>query len=209
MRIVKCRRVAGEFKLSKTTINEARKLYSTGNLLVYPTDTVYGLGGDPFQENVVRRIFDSKRRHKEMPMSMAVPSHEALWFYGFLNNATHEFCLKYLPGPVTILLIATSLAPKHIVSPDGLIGLRIPDHPIASQLLRSLGPLTATSANHHGQPPPVTCKEAIEQLGDDVSLYLDAGPCKHGRESTVVDLSGETRKIIRQGVLSEEDMRNA
>ena len=85
-----------------------------------------------------------------------------------------------------------------------MLGLRISGHPVAAQLVKAFGPITATSANCHGKSPPATCGEAVDQLGDAVSVYIDAGTCEHGRESTVVDLSRGKTKVIRRGALPLE-----
>ena len=205
MRVYKCRKVGGKFSLSKKVVTEVLDVVADGGLVVYPTETVYGLAADPFNEDAVKRVFKVKRRPKSMPISMAVPSYAAIWFYALLDEHSIKFCEKHMPGPVTVILRANSRAPTNLVSKDRLIGFRVPEHTVAAQLLRVISPLTATSANRHGRPPPVTCDEAIEQLGGDVDIYLDAGPCKYRQESTVVDLSdGETR-IIRPGALSQED----
>ncbi len=204
MRIITCRRVGGEVRLAKRALSDLHDVLASDGLVVYPTETVYGIGADPFSEEAVKRVFKAKRRKMDMPISMAVPSLEALWFYGVIDEVSKQFCEKHMPGPVTVILRATSLAPPSLVSKGRLIGLRVPDHPVAIQVLRTYAPLTATSANRHGRPPPTSCDEAIRQLGQDIDIYVDAGPCRHGRGSTVVDLSSGQTRIIRRGALSEE-----
>jgi len=204
MKVMKCRKVGGKFRLGKVALTEAHEVIASGGLVVYPTETVYGLGADPFDEDAVKRVFKVKRRPASMPISMAVPTPEALWFYGVFDKHSRDFCEKHMPGPITILLRATSLAPPSLLSKGRLLGLRVPDHPVAAQLLRAYAPLTATSANRHGRRPPTTCAEAVNQLGNDVDIYIDSGPCRYGQESTVVDLSGGETSIIRRGALSEQ-----
>jgi L-threonylcarbamoyladenylate synthase len=204
MKVIRCRRIGGKMRLSKAALAEVHEVVSSGGLVVYPTETVYGLGADPFDVAAVKRVFKVKRRPASMPISMAVPTPEALWFYGVFDEHVKEFCEKHMPGPITILLRATSLAPPSLLSKGRLLGLRVPDHPVAVQLLRMYSPLTATSANRHGHRPPTTCAEAVNQLGKDVDIYIDSGPCRYGQESTVVDLSGRETSIIRRGALSEQ-----
>jgi len=206
MRVIKCRKIGDERRLSMAAREEVCRVISDGGLVVYPTETVYGIGADPFQEEAVKKVFAAKRRPKSMPISIAVPSHEAIWFYSVFDEQSKRFCSSHLPGPVTVLLRANSLAPPGLVSKDGIIGFRVPDHPVALDLLSVCSPLTATSANRHYHQPPATCDEAIEQLGEDVDVYIDAGSCRYGRESTVVELKDGKTRVIRQGAISAEDL---
>ncbi len=206
MRTFKCRKIGNKFTIDKSILSEVHRAVRAGELVVYPTETLYGLGGDPFNEHSVERVRSVKGRSADLPISMAVSSLESLWFYGLPHESAILFCKKHLPGPVTVLLKATSLAPPTLVSHEGLVGLRVPNNPITIQILRATGPLTATSANQHGSQAPTNCNEAIEQLGEKVSIYVDAGPCEYGRESTVVDLSSDKIRVIRHGALPEEDI---
>jgi len=205
MRVIKCRKVGGEFRLGKTATEDVCKVVSEGGLVIYPTETVYGLGADPFQEDAVKRIFAVKHRPRSMPISMAIPSHEAIWLYAVLDKKSKRFCEKHMPGPITVLLMANSLAPPRLVSKEGRIGFRVPDNQVALDLLSECSPLTATSANRHGGKNPITCDDAVEQLGGDVDLCIDAGPCRYGEESTVVEFEDGKPRIIRQGSLLMED----
>ncbi len=206
MRAFKCKSVKGKLTLGKAVLMETCNVISSGGLIVYPTETIYGLGCDPWNEDAVEKLFAVKRREKDAPISIAVPSIYALTMYAEFDDKAIEFCARHLPGPVTVVLKATDTAPPWLVSKDGLIGLRVPNHPIANELLRFLGPLTSTSANRHGDPPPVTCEESMAKLGDDVGVYVDGGPCKVAKESTVVDLSAGERRIIRMGAIPEEEL---
>lgn len=206
MRIIKCRKVGGEPRLGRKALSDVHDVLASDGLIAYPTETVYGIGADPFSEEAVRRVFRAKRRKTDVPISMAVPSVEALWFYGVIDERSKRFCEKHMPGPVTVLLRATSLAPPSLISKGRIVGLRVPDHPVAIQVLRAFAPLTATSANRHGQPPSTSCDEAVRQLGEDIDVYIDAGPCAIGSESTVVDISEGQTRVIRRGALSEEDL---
>jgi len=115
-------------------------------------------------------------------------------------------CDGWLPGPVTLLFRPAAGAPASILSPEGKIAVRVPRHPIALMLAKRFGPITATSANLHGKPAPVECRQAQEQLGDAVDLYVDAGPCPVGKESTIVDLTGDSINVIREGSLRRGDL---
>ena len=192
--------VGTKFVLDADALRRIRDVLGAGGLVVYPTDTVYGLAADPFQEAAIARVYAAKERPRDLTLSMAVADSEALFRYGVRTPLAEAFCTKNLPGPYTVVLRATEEAPKALVSPQGLLGQRIPNHPIPRLLSRGYGPVTATSANRHGQPSPTTCDEARDQLGDLVELYLDGGPAPSTEGSTVVDLSGPKARILRAGV---------
>ena len=188
-----------KYLLDASALDRVRDVLRAGGLIVYPTDTAYGLGADPFQPNAVDRLFAAKARPRDQAVSMAVAGLPELFRFGEPTPIARAFCEKNLPGPYTVVLRATPEAPRPILSKEGRIALRIPDHPIPRLLGKAIGPVTATSANQHGRPSPTTCEAARGQLGDRVDLYLDAGPTPLGGESTVVDLSGRRARILRPG----------
>jgi L-threonylcarbamoyladenylate synthase len=190
-----------KYVLDAAAMDRIRSVLRAGELLVYPTDTAYGLGADPFQPAAVERLYEVKGRPRDEPVSMAVADLAEVFHFGERTPLAEAFCTKNLPGPFTVVLRATRHAPRAIVSKGDGIAVRIPNHPIARLLAKVYGPITATSANRHGQPSPETCAAAREQLGDRVGLYLDGGPTSLGGESTVVDLTGPRPKILRQGTI--------
>jgi L-threonylcarbamoyladenylate synthase len=190
-----------KYVLDAAAMDQIRGVLRGGGLLVYPTDTAYGLGADPFQGVAVERLYAVKTRPREEPISMAVADLAEVFHFGERTPMAEAFCTKNLPGPYTVVLRASRHAPHAIVSKAGGIAIRIPAHPIPRLLAKAYGPITATSANRHGQPSPETCAAAREQLGENVDLYVDGGPTPQGGESTVVDLSGPRAKILRRGTL--------
>jgi len=190
-----------KFLLDARALDQVRSVVQAGGLIVYPTDTVYGLGADPFQEKAVERLLTAKARPHDQGLSIAVADLPDVFRFGERTSIAEAFCTKNLPGPYTVVLRATAQAPRPILSGDGRIALRIPDHPIPRLLAKAIGPITATSANRHGRPAPATCEEAQGELGDQVDLYIDGGSTPLRGESTVVDLSGSRPKILRQGKL--------
>lgn len=188
-----------KYVLDAVALDRVREAIRSGRLVVHPTDTVYGLAADPFQEEAVERAYLAKGRPRDLALSMAVPEVADIFRYGAKTPLAEAFCSKNLPGPYTVVLRATADAPKSLVSRTGLIGFRVPDHPIPRLLAKACGPITSTSANRHGSPSPTTCEDARAQLGESVEVYLDAGPTPLGVESTVVDLSGPKPKILREG----------
>lgn len=173
-----------------------------GGLVVYPTDTLYGLGADPFRAEAVARVFAAKRRPPGEPVSVVVPDLEAAQRLAVISPRQQELCRPWLPGPVTLLFAPAAGAPATIISSRNTIAIRVPKHPVALFLAKQFGPITATSANVHGKAPPIECADAREQLGDSVDLYVDAGPSPLGRESTIIDFSGGEPRVIREGAVS-------
>jgi L-threonylcarbamoyladenylate synthase len=193
--------IGTKYVIDSAAVDRIREVIRRGGLVVHPTDTIYGLAADPHQEAAVTRVYEVKARPRDLALSMALADVADLFRYGVRTPLAERFCAKNLPGPYTVVLRATEEAPKSLVSKGGLIGLRIPDHPIPRLLVKTCGPITSTSANRHGQPSPATCEEAKAQLGERVDVYVDAGPTPLGQESTVVDLSGPKAKILRPGAI--------
>ena len=193
--------IGTKFVLDADAADRIRGCLAQGGLVVHPTDTVYGLAADPFQEAAVARVYAVKARPRDLALSMAVSGIEDVFRYGVRTPLAENFCRKNLPGPFTVVLRATPAAPKSLVNRQGLVGIRIPDHPIPRLLAKAYGPITTTSANRHGQPSATSCDEAKAQLGDSVDLYIDAGPSPLGTESSVIDLSGPKAKVLRQGTI--------
>ncbi len=191
-----------KYVLDAEAVTLIRKTLGGGGLVVYPTDTAYGLAADPFQLAAIDRVYVAKRRPRDQPVSISVAQVSDIFRYGERTPIAEAFAGKNLPGPFTVILRAAPAAPRAIVGADGRIALRVPDHPIARLLAKSYGPITSTSANVHGKPSATTCEEAREQLADRVDVYVDGGPTPLGGDSAVIDLSGGVAKVLRQGVVS-------
>ncbi len=182
-----------------------------GDLVVYPTDTLLGLGARATDAGAVERLLVAKDRPAAMPISVAVSSYEELEpLVEWLPAARAEARVR-LPGPVTLLVRASREARRTLaaplISPAGTLGVRIPDHPVARALAQGAGPITATSANRHGEPPARTVAEARRALGSSVAVYLPAEPAPSGRPSTLIDLhrpdpSGRRPELARPGTPS-------
>ncbi len=191
--------IGSKYVLDAVALDQIRECLTKGGLVVHPTDTVYGLAADPFQAAAVDRVYAAKGRPRDLALAVALADVEDGFRFGVRTPLAENFCRKNLPGPFTVVLRAMPAAPEAVVNRQGLIGLRVPDHPIPRLLAKAYGPITTTSANRHGQPSPTTCEGARAQLGDSVDVYLDAGPSPLGAESSVVDLSGPKAKVLRQG----------
>jgi len=191
-------------------IAEAAAMVRAGGLVIYPTETVYGLGADACSDEAVAKVFAAKVRPIEDPISIAVSSLEMARQFTQLTHKAEVIFKKFLPGPVTVILRAKPTISKLLTAGTGKVGVRVPDHPVALKLLDFVGgPITSTSANISGRPAPSTVKEALVQIGKSVDLAIDAGRCKLGVPSTVVDLTVEPFEILREGPVSEEKIRKA
>jgi L-threonylcarbamoyladenylate synthase len=174
-----------------------------GQLVVYPTDTLVGLGARADDPEAVERLLAAKQRSAALPLSIAVSSLEELEPWAELTEPRRAWLRRHLPGPYTALLPASpraraTFAPA-VLGPDGRIGVRIPDHPLARSLAELVGPVTATSANRHGAPASRTVAEARRIFGTEVAAYVDGAPAPSGRPSELVDLSGASPRPVRRG----------
>src|SRR3970040_248251 len=166
MRTIAGRMKGGHWALAREEYEAVCQALDAGHLIVYPTDTLYGLGCDPFELPAVERLCEVKRRPADRPIALALTSRDQIPRYARVTPLAQRVIAKHLPGPVTILLRAGSGAPPPLVFSTGLIGIRVPDHPVAIAIAKAFGPITTTSANVHGGPSPGTCDAARDQLGD-------------------------------------------
>ncbi len=177
-----------------STVLDAARALTAGDLVVYPTDTLLGLGARASDPAAVARLEAAKGRPGRQPISVAVSSVPELEALGELTPAARRFARTHLPGPYTILLRPSPLARRtlapRLFAENGTLGVRVPDHPVARELARAAGALTATSANLHDQPPCRTPAQARLAFGRAVRIYLAARPSPSGAPSTLIDLSG-------------------
>jgi L-threonylcarbamoyladenylate synthase len=194
--------------ISPQAIRQAAEVLARGGLVAFPTETVYGLGGDATQPAAVQAIFAAKGRPADHPLIVHLASADWLSQYAaHVPQAAWALAEAFWPGPLTLVLRRSpSLSP--LVS-GGLdtVGLRVPAHPAARALLEALArPIAAPSANRFGRVSPTTAQHVAEDLGARVDLILDGGPCGVGIESTIVDLSGPTPAILRPGGITQEQI---
>jgi L-threonylcarbamoyladenylate synthase len=193
--------------LNDEQLREVIEVLRSGGSIVYPTDTLYGLGVNPFDVEAVKRMYDLKEMPHDKPVSIAVLDISQIEDYVEITDIARHTTREFLPGPLTILLKKKDPSSLPIISSENKLGVRILDHPAALPILDGFGPITSTSANIHGNDPPCDIETAIEQLGDSVEIYIDAGKCRYGQESTVLDVSTDSPNIIRPGVMSRERLR--
>lgn len=188
-------------------IAEAAATIRAGRLVVYPTETVYGLGADACSDEAVVKVFTAKVRPIEDPISIAVSSFEMARQFTQLAPGAEAIFRKFLPGPLTVILEAKPTISKLLMAGTENVGVRVPEHPVALKLLDFVGgPITSTSANLSGKPAPSTAREALDQLGKNVDLVLDSGKCKLGVPSTVVDLTKEPFEVLREGPITKKEI---
>lgn len=177
----------------------------SGRLVVLPTDTLYGLGCDAFDNQAVATLLATKRRGPDMPVPVLVGSWDTI--RGLVREyppMTESLVKAFWPGGLSIVVPQAPSLPWNLGDTRGTVMLRMPLHPVAIELLREVGPLAVSSANVSGQPPATTVAQAREQLGDSVAVYLDGGPCAIGAPSTIVDLTGAAPRIVREGAVTAE-----
>ena len=188
-------------------IARAAALLRAGRLVAFPTETVYGLGGDAASDLAVAAIFAAKARPRFNPLIVHVcdlPEAERLAVF---NSPAHRAAARFWPGPLTLVLPRQSSAGLSLLASAGLdtVAIRVPAHPVTRALLREAGrPIAAPSANRSGRVSPTSAAHVAEDLGDDVAMILDDGPTPVGLESTVLDLSGEAPALLRPGAVTFE-----
>ena len=191
-------------------LSAAQSAVQRGELVVLPTDTVYGVGADAFSPAAVQKLLDAKGRGRAMPPPVLVP--EVRTLDGLATGVAfpvRELVDAFWPGPLTVVCRAQPSLTWDLGETHGTVALRMPLHPVALELLSRTGPMAVSSANRSGQPAATTAADAQEQLGDAVSVYLEAGPAEHGEASTIVDGTTGVLRVLRLGALSEEDLRRA
>lgn len=201
MRVLKAVMVEGQAILDSPAADEIVAALNAGDLVVYPTDTLYGIAADPANPEALAKLLAAKKRPRGDPMAVVVADLDAARAWAVIPDDAEAKLRPFLPGALTMLFRPTAGAPPRLVSADGTVGVRVPDHAVALLIAKRFGPVTATSANVHGQPAPVECAEAQRQLGEAVSLYVDAGPCPVGAASTVIDFTGAAPRVIREGAV--------
>ncbi|MCX6652063.1 MAG: L-threonylcarbamoyladenylate synthase [Methanomassiliicoccales archaeon] len=210
MEILKCAKKVGKgFELSEAEANKVKGELQAGHLVVYPTETLYGLGANPLDETAVKRVYMAKRRPFDMPLSIAVSDMEMLERIAIMDSTSRKLAERFMPGPITLILIKKPIIPDIVTSASDEVGIRMPDQPLALRIIKAFGPITSTSANLHSKPDPVTIKNTVRDLGDAVSIYLDCGKTKLGVHSTIVTVRDGEMEIIRHGAISDKRIEAA
>jgi len=189
------------------TIATAAAALKDGQLVAFPTETVYGLGGDALNPEAVARIFSAKSRPSFNPLIIHVPDLAAAELYGVFSATARKLADRFWPGAVTLVVPLNPTAGIADLVTSGLntIAIRVPHHDVAQNLLRAVGrPLAAPSANRSGTVSPTSAHHVASDLGDDVAIILDGGATSIGLESTIVAVDGDTVRLLRPGGVARE-----
>jgi L-threonylcarbamoyladenylate synthase len=180
-----------------------------GDVIAFPTETLYGLGADALNSAAVKKVFQLKGREFTNPIPVLVAHREMLFSLVTSVPALAEKLIScFWPGPLTIILPARRDIPPPLVSLSGGIGVRISSRPLATELVKALGcPLTATSANPSGQPPARTVEEARKYFAGQIDIFIDGGKLVSKTGSTVAEINGDTIKIIRAGEIDKTELQ--
>jgi tRNA threonylcarbamoyl adenosine modification protein (Sua5/YciO/YrdC/YwlC family) len=180
----------------------------TGNLVVMPTDTVYGIGADAFNPAAVRSLLAAKGRGPDMPVPVLVGSWSTIdGLVMAVPPVARTLIEAFWPGGLSLVVEHAPSLSWDLGDARGTVMIRMPLHPVALDLLRLVGPMAVSSANRSGSPPAITAAAAHGQLGDDVAVYLEAGDSPIGVASTVIDLTSDVPRVLRQGAVSIDRIR--
>jgi len=197
-------------KPEASLIRYAADQIRAGQVLGMPTDTFYGLAADPFNLLAVDRVYEIKSRSRHKPLSLLIESEDqAEELARPLPDEFYKLARRFWPGPLTIIVKASSRLPLKVTANTGNVALRVPDAPIPVAIIREIGfPITATSANLFGSAECTTAECVRDQLGERISMIVNGGPSKHDVPSTIVDLSGDPTQwqIIREGAIPAEEI---
>lgn len=178
-------------------IASAARYVIGGGVIVYPTETVYGLGANALDEQAVMRVFQIKNRALSKPIFLAVSNFEMLKSVAEISRDDMHLLEQLLPGPVSVLVKKKSIVPDILTAGSPLLGIRYPDHETALRIIDLAGPITSTSANRTGELPPTSAAEVSSEIEDRVDAVVDGGKCRYGQSSTLLDL--QKREIVRPG----------
>ena len=189
-------------------IEAAAEAVRRGEVVVLPTDTVYGVGVDAFASDAVAAVLAVKGRGREMPLPVLVPNPQTVdGLATEVPDYVRDLMGAFWPGPLTLVLHSQGSLMWDLGETNGTVALRMPRNDVALTLLSEVGPMAVTSANISGQPPATTILDAATQLGSAVSVYLEAGPSAGGLASTILDCTHETPLILRAGAVSAGQIR--
>ena len=184
-------------------IATAAAAVESGGLVVMPTDTVYGIGADAFDNRAVADLLAAKGRGRDMPVGVLVGSwHTIEGLVYSVPDSARELIRAFWPGALSLVVQQAPSLQWDLGDARGTVMLRMPLHPVALELLRETGPMAVSSANVSGRPAASTAEEARTQLGDTVDVYLDGGTAPQQAASTILDLTGEKPHIVREGPVS-------
>jgi L-threonylcarbamoyladenylate synthase len=200
-----CRTAADRDRGVEAAIDAVKR----GDLIVLPTDTLYGIGADAFKPWAVTALLDAKGRDRQMPPPVLVGTRATLDGLVYnLPGTARDLVEAFWPGALTVVVEHAPSLQWDLGDVDGTVAVRMPLHPVALEILRETGPMAVSSANKTGQPPAGTAEEARAQLGFAVSVYLESGELADRTPSSIVDCTGEVPRLLRAGAIPLEKLRD-
>ena len=194
--------------IDKDALYKAAEVLKNGGLVVFPTETVYGLGGDGTSEDAARKIYFAKGRPSDNPLIIHISSPNEAEKYALTSATYYKLAKAFMPGPLTIILPKKDTIPFSVTGGLDSVAIRCPSHPIARQLISAAElPIAAPSANLSGKPSPTCATHVIEDLMGRVDMIIDGGNCEIGLESTIVKLDGDTAILLRPGAITADALR--
>jgi len=192
----------------KQQVERGISILKGGGLVAFPTDTVYGLGAVSNINEAVERVYQVKERPRDMALPLLLADIAQIReVASYISPVALLLARKFLPGGLTLVLFKAESVSDIVTAGGKTVAVRVPDHPVAIALIKGVGaPIVGTSANLSGKPAPLTAEEVCAQLGDRIDLIIDGGRCPGGRESTVVDVTGEKPRVLREGAISRESL---
>ena len=195
-------------RLADITLNEAAGILNNGGLVVFPTETVYGLGGDATNPTAAEKIYAAKGRPSDNPLIIHISQPSDAEDYAFTNPTYYSLAKAFMPGPLTVILKKKDSIPLSVTGGLDTVAIRCPSHPVARQLIGALGkPIAAPSANLSGKPSPTCARHVIDDLNGRVDMIIDGGSCDIGLESTIVKLDGDKATLLRPGAITADALR--
>ena len=191
------------------TARRAAEIIRQGGLLGIPTETVYGLGANGLDENAVLKIFEAKGRPQDNPLILHVSGPEQVEdFCHHIPEAATRLMDRFWPGPLTLVLPARDNVPRRTTAGLDTVAIRCPDNDLTRKIIRLAGvPIAAPSANISGKPSPTTAEHVLHDMDGKIQAIVDGGPCSVGVESTIVDLTGQTPRLLRPGGITPEQLK--
>ena len=179
-----------------------------GGVVAFPTDTVYGLGASIEDGRALERVYSLKGRPPNRPLPLLLARTSQINEVAYIPQVAWQLAHRFLPGALTLVLPKKAIVSDMVTAGSATVAVRVPDHHVPRALVEGLGaPIVGTSANLSGKPAALTADEVFSQFDARVDLVIDGGPCSGGEESTIIDLSGERPRILREGALSVEKIR--
>lgn len=194
--------------IDSDALNRATEILRNGGLVVFPTETVYGLGGNGTDETAAKKIYAAKGRPSDNPLIIHISTPEEAEQYSVTNETYYKLAKAFMPGPLTVILPKKDTIPFSVTGGLDSVAVRCPSHPIARQLIGAAKiPIAAPSANLSGKPSPTCARHVIKDLDGRVDMIIDGGSCEIGLESTIVKLDGDMATLLRPGAITADALR--